>query len=145
MATALSGNQDAKLADVGNDVVPSRSPRRRGGVQLLPLDVNRIASPSRIRHWHAPSDVPADMTGSGTLSTYSLLMSNPFNDNGTIVLPSPFSQADEPARPASDMVRPVSKEDQITADDASPNTGRYGFVEIGEGKRSPEIEYREGT
>lgn len=143
MATALSGKQVVGRADVESDLDPNRTPRG-GGAQPLPLEVHGVMGPTRIRHWHAPSDVPADMTGSGTLSTYSLLMSNPFNDNGTILLPSPFNRADEPARPASDLIRPVSK-DQIGGDDTPSNAGRQEGVESGKGERSPETEYREGT
>lgn len=142
MATELSGTQAVGRADGGSDSDPNRTPRGCGVVQPLPLEA--CVGPTRSRHWHAPSDVPADMTGSGTLSAYSMLMSNPFNDNGTILLPSPFNRVDEPARPASDFIRPVSK-DQIGGDDTTSNTGRQERVEAGKLERSCEIEYREGT
>lgn len=142
MATELSGKQAVGRTDVGDDVDPNRTPR--GGIaQPLPLEVP--VGPTRIRHWHAPSDVPADMTGSGTLSAYSILMSNPFNDNGTILLPSPFNRVYEPVRSASDLIRPVSR-DQLGGEDTPSNAGKQGGVEPqSKQKRSSEIEYREGT
>lgn len=137
MATALSGKQIVKQA-MEKDVNAS---------QLRTRNSNSSAAEggeesSRVRHWRAPSDVPADLTGSGTFSGYSVVMPNPFNDDHNVELPSPFIQADEPARPASDIIRPVSTEGKGGHDVSSNNEGPEKHDE---GKRSIVVESREET
>lgn len=114
-ATALSGTHIMKQA-MGNeeDDTPKSLRSRDSYSTIKSLGIPRLGAQTNLsrmqaRHQREPSDVPADLTGSGTLSGFSMHMSNPFTD-GPVELPSPFNRTDEPARPASDTLRPISLE-----------------------------------
>ncbi|KXN81782.1 hypothetical protein AN958_03708 [Leucoagaricus sp. SymC.cos] len=152
MATALSGTQITKQAivDDASDAPKSlRSTRDSqstvkslGAFPSIP-EGSILTDPARTRHWRAPSDVPADLTGSGTLSGFSMVVPNPFNDDREVELPSPFNRTDEPARPASDTVRPESMERIRRETEALCNPEGQGGNEEEEEERLVVIESRE--
>lgn len=141
MATALSGSQIIKQA---MESQPQSLRSRESQSTVASLGASGHVGPSRVRHWRAPSDVPADLTGSGTFSGYSLIMPNPFNNTQDIELPSPFIREDEPARPASDIVRPSSIERKEESASRNP-TNDPEPEKREEGKRTVRIESREDT
>ncbi|KAJ3573169.1 hypothetical protein NP233_g2598 [Leucocoprinus birnbaumii] len=136
MATALSGTQIMKQA-MGNeeDDIPKSLRSRNSQATVRSLGVPRPTftgrSQSYARHDREPSDVPADLTGSGTLSGISMLMPNPFSDEA-LELPSPFNRADEPARPTSDTIPPLSLE-RMEKGRKAPNQEELGKATSGEG------------
>jgi hypothetical protein len=60
-------------------------------------------------------------------------MPNPFSYDPDTELPSPFNRIDEPARPASDTIRPVSIDGNEEGE--APNNRELGLVEKSESRR----------
>jgi hypothetical protein len=75
-----------------------------------------------------------------------MIMPNPLNDDTDVELPSPFNRTDEPARPASETVRPISFKQEEEEEGKSTNREEEPEQEkSGEGRREMVIKRREET